>query len=116
LVVFNFWGGGEDTWTADSEGIVGGPFLSLTASDSFGGTVGAYGDKSKALGDFALNLDRLSSRVRSRLTVENDDKTYTPADLLPICKDKRLSRREKESLVLAASLTKRRLVQAVAAK
>lgn len=47
---------------------------------------GAYGDKQKALGDFARNLDRLSSRVRSRLTVENDDKTYTPADLLPICK------------------------------
>ena len=42
---------------------------------------GAYGDKPKALADFARNLDRLSSRVRSRLTVENDDKTYTPADL-----------------------------------
>ena len=24
--------------------------------------------------------------VRSRLTVENDDRTYSPADLLPICK------------------------------
>ncbi len=47
---------------------------------------GAYGDKPKALADFARNLDRLSSRVRSRLTVENDDKTYTPSDLLPICK------------------------------
>ena len=47
---------------------------------------GAYGDKPKALADFTCNLDRLSSRVRSRLTVENDDKTYTPADLLPICK------------------------------
>ena len=47
---------------------------------------GAYGDKPKALADFARNLDRLSSRVRSRLTVENDDTTYTPADLLPICK------------------------------
>ena len=47
---------------------------------------GAYGDKQKALADFARNLDRLSSRVRSRLTVENDDKTYTPADLLPICR------------------------------
>ena len=47
---------------------------------------GAYGDKQTALADFARNLDRLSSRVRSRLTVENDDKTYTPADLLPICK------------------------------
>jgi UV DNA damage endonuclease len=47
---------------------------------------GAYGDKEKALADFARNVERLSSRARSRLTVENDDKTYTPADLLPICK------------------------------
>lgn len=47
---------------------------------------GAYGDKQKALADFARNLDRLSSQVRSRLTVENDDKTYTPADLLPLCR------------------------------
>ncbi len=47
---------------------------------------GAYGDKPKALDDFARNLDRLSLSVRSRLTVENDDKTYTPADLLPLCK------------------------------
>lgn len=46
---------------------------------------GAYGDKRKALADFARNLDRLSMRARSRLTVENDDKTYTPADLLPLC-------------------------------
>ena len=47
---------------------------------------GAYGDKQKALADFARNLKLLSNRARSRLTVENDDKTYTPADLLPICK------------------------------
>lgn len=25
--------------------------------------------------------------VRSRLTLENDDKVYTPADLLPVCAD-----------------------------
>ena len=47
---------------------------------------GAYGDKQKALADFGRCLDRLSVRVRQRLTVENDDKTYTPADLVPICK------------------------------
>ena len=47
---------------------------------------GAYGDKSSALGDFARNLGRLSPKVRSRLTVENDDKIYTPADLLPLCR------------------------------
>jgi UV DNA damage endonuclease len=47
---------------------------------------GAYGDKPSALEAFARNLSRLSDRSRNRLTVENDDKTYTPADLLPICK------------------------------
>jgi UV DNA damage endonuclease len=47
---------------------------------------GAYGDKTKALAEFAHSLDRLSSRVRSRLTVENDDKIFTPSDLLPVCR------------------------------
>lgn len=47
---------------------------------------GAYGDKQKALADFAHSLDRLSATARQKLTVENDDKTYTPADLIPICK------------------------------
>ena len=47
---------------------------------------GAYGDKRSALERFARNLNLLSPRVRQRLTVENDDKTYTPADLLPLCR------------------------------
>jgi UV DNA damage endonuclease len=47
---------------------------------------GAYGNKQKALSDFARNLKLLTRRVRKRLTVENDDKTYTPADLLPLCR------------------------------
>ena len=46
---------------------------------------GAYGDKESAIARFAENFPRLSKRVRSRLTVENDDTTYTPADLLPLC-------------------------------
>ena len=46
---------------------------------------GAFGDKSAALAAFAVNAGRLSARVRSRLTVENDDTTYTPRDLLPLC-------------------------------
>ena len=46
---------------------------------------GAYGDKRRALERLRRNLERLSSAVRSRLTVENDDRTYTPADLLPLC-------------------------------
>ncbi len=47
---------------------------------------GGYGDKPAALARFRRNLDRLSPRARARLTVENDDKTYTPADLLPLCR------------------------------
>jgi UV DNA damage endonuclease len=47
---------------------------------------GAFGDKSKALDDFAKALGRLSPGVRSRLTVENDDRTYAPEDLLPLCR------------------------------
>ena len=48
---------------------------------------GAYGDKPSALAAFARNLARLSDRARTRLTVENDDVTYTPADLLPVCRN-----------------------------
>jgi UV DNA damage endonuclease len=47
---------------------------------------GAYGDKATALRSFVRNLERLSPAVRSRLTVENDDKIYTPSDLLPVCR------------------------------
>ena len=47
---------------------------------------GAFGDKSKALDDFARCLDRLSPGARGRLTVENDDRIFTPADLLPVCR------------------------------
>ncbi|MCY2986407.1 MAG: UV DNA damage repair endonuclease UvsE [Planctomycetota bacterium] len=47
---------------------------------------GAFGDKQKALADLARSLKRLSRRAKSRLTVENDDKLFTPANLLPICR------------------------------
>jgi UV DNA damage endonuclease len=47
---------------------------------------GAFGDKQKALTDFARCLERLSARARSRLTVENDDQIFTPTDLLPLCR------------------------------
>lgn len=46
---------------------------------------GAFGDKPAAIERFAANLGRLSDRARSRLVVENDDVTYTPSDLLPLC-------------------------------
>lgn len=48
---------------------------------------GAYGDKQKALSDFSRSVELLSERARTRLTVENDDKVYTPSDLLPICEN-----------------------------
>jgi len=46
---------------------------------------GAYGDKEKALERLVTGINRLSSRIRKRLTLENDDKSYTPVDLLPLC-------------------------------
>ena len=48
---------------------------------------GAYGDKPSALTALRAGIERLPERVRSRLTLENDDKIYTPNDLLPVCTD-----------------------------
>ena len=47
---------------------------------------GAYGDKHKALDDLIRTIETLSPRIRSRLTLENDDKIFTPEDLLPVCR------------------------------
>ena len=47
---------------------------------------GGYGDKPAALSRVAEALKRLSRAVRSRLAFENDDRVYTPADLLPFCR------------------------------
>ncbi|MCA9122941.1 MAG: UV DNA damage repair endonuclease UvsE [Planctomycetaceae bacterium] len=46
---------------------------------------GAYGNKAESLNRLAMRVNRLSERSRSRLTLENDDTTYTPNDLLPLC-------------------------------
>ncbi len=46
---------------------------------------GAYGDKPGALARLAEQIVALPEAVRSRLTLENDDVTYTVADLLPVC-------------------------------
>jgi UV DNA damage endonuclease len=48
---------------------------------------GAYGDKPSALRALRTTIERLPELVRSRLTLENDDRVYTPADLLPVCND-----------------------------
>jgi len=46
---------------------------------------GAYGDKPAALKRLAAVIDSLSPAIRNRLTLENDDRSYTPRDLLPLC-------------------------------
>jgi UV DNA damage endonuclease len=46
---------------------------------------GAYGDKAAAMARFVQRVDLLSDRARKRLTIENDDRTYTPADLVTLC-------------------------------
>ncbi len=48
---------------------------------------GGYGDKKSALKRFAKNFGRLSKNVQELLTVENDDKIFTPEELLPLCQD-----------------------------
>lgn len=48
---------------------------------------GAYGDKGKALRRLARRIEKLPDSVRTRLTLENDDRIFSPADLLPFCKD-----------------------------
>ena len=48
---------------------------------------GAYGDKTSALLALRKAIRRLPAAVRTRLTLENDDTIYTPADLLPVCAD-----------------------------
>lgn len=45
---------------------------------------GAYGNKSEALARFSRAFGLLTERVRERLTVENDDISYTVRDLLPL--------------------------------
>ncbi len=49
---------------------------------------GGYGDKPNALKRLATAADDLSERARVRLTLENDDRIYTPRDLLPVCHDR----------------------------
>lgn len=46
---------------------------------------GSYGNKEEALKRFILHFDELSPKAKKILTVENDDKVYSPEDLLPLC-------------------------------
>lgn len=51
---------------------------------------GAYGDPVAALRRLRRNIEKLPDAVRSRLTLENDDRIYRPAQLLPVCRDMRV--------------------------
>ncbi|MEW6079931.1 MAG: UV DNA damage repair endonuclease UvsE [Thermodesulfobacteriota bacterium] len=46
---------------------------------------GVYGDKTSALARLMNTIRGLAPAVRKRLTLENDDISYSPADLLPVC-------------------------------
>ncbi|MEE4313296.1 MAG: UV DNA damage repair endonuclease UvsE [Desulfofustis sp.] len=48
---------------------------------------GVYGDKKSALQRLRHVIDDLPQRVRSRLTLENDDISYSVSDLLPVCEN-----------------------------
>ena len=48
---------------------------------------GVYNDKPSALKRLRKVIDSLSDRVRKRLTLENDDRSYSPEDLLPVCRE-----------------------------
>lgn len=47
---------------------------------------GGYGDKKSALARLSKKIEKLPDAVRSRLTLENDDRVYTPEDLYPVCR------------------------------
>ena len=46
---------------------------------------GVYGDKKTSLARLSDTIKSLPKTITSRLTLENDDKSYTPSDLLPLC-------------------------------
>lgn len=48
---------------------------------------GVYGNKTSALERLRENFKQLPERVKARLTLENDDVSYTVEDLLPTCRD-----------------------------
>ena len=47
---------------------------------------GAYGDKEAARRRLVNVINGLDGEIRNRLTLENDDRVYTPADLMPVCR------------------------------
>lgn len=48
---------------------------------------GAYGDKKTATERFYSNIKKLPQDIKQRMTLENDDKTYTASETLAICEN-----------------------------
>jgi UV DNA damage endonuclease len=48
---------------------------------------GVYGDKERAIERFKQNFIRLPDRIGKRIILENDDKSYTAAEVLSICEE-----------------------------
>ncbi|MBM7662423.1 UV DNA damage endonuclease [Bacillus mesophilus] len=48
---------------------------------------GAYGDKSEAIKRFNENIKLVPKPIKNRMTLENDDKTYTTTETLNVCKE-----------------------------
>lgn len=48
---------------------------------------GAYGNKTTALAALTRKIEQLPDSIRDRLTLENDDRVFTPSDLLPVCRE-----------------------------
>ncbi|MCX7710037.1 MAG: UV DNA damage repair endonuclease UvsE [Clostridia bacterium] len=48
---------------------------------------GLYKDKKTSIERFKENFVKLPDRIRKRIILENDDKSYTAADVLEICKE-----------------------------
>ena len=48
---------------------------------------GMYGDKEKAIERFKQNFVKLPDRIRKRIILENDDKSFTASDVLDICEE-----------------------------
>ncbi|WP_299093383.1 UV DNA damage repair endonuclease UvsE [uncultured Metabacillus sp.] len=51
---------------------------------------GAYGNKHAATKRFHENIKKLPAAIKKRMTLENDDKTYTASETLMICKKERI--------------------------
>jgi UV DNA damage endonuclease len=70
----------ELDYQAELAGLVGSDVINI-----HGG--GGYGDKPAALKRLAARIEKLPPAVRRRLSLENDDRVYTPAELLPVCEE-----------------------------